>query len=180
MINSLKKSLNIKNLFTVVFIFVAFNFIQSPLDSILIHNFFLVIHEAGHFIFAIFGIEWITVLGGTLMQLIVPIIFAIYFLLYQADMYSTSFLMAVFSLSLIDVSIYVADGLKRELPLLGDNIEGHDWYYLLSSINSLHKAEFFGSVILYLGITIFIISVIGMFYFSNKKDYEVIYASKYD
>ena len=51
-------------------------------NFLFIHNFNLIIHEAGHAIFRILG-EFIMFLGGTLLQLIVPITFTIYFFIRQ-------------------------------------------------------------------------------------------------
>jgi hypothetical protein len=47
----------------------------------LIDNVDLVIHQAGHFFFALFG-QYIYTLGGTLMQIIIPSIIGFYFLRY--------------------------------------------------------------------------------------------------
>ena len=45
----------------------------------LLDNVNLLFHEAGHMVFGLIGIQFITVLGGTLLQLIIPITVIFYF-----------------------------------------------------------------------------------------------------
>lgn len=101
----------------------------------------LVFHEAGHVLFRPFG-EFMTVLGGSLFQVMVPLIFAIAF----AHQYQNWFAAAVCTWwageNLVDVAPYIADARKLQLVLLGGKtgaeVEGHDWEYLLTAMGWLH------------------------------------------
>jgi hypothetical protein len=69
----------------------GFVLLRDPSAFRLIDNVDLAIHEAGHVFFGPFG-EFIGFLGGTLMQLIVPLTFMGYFI-YKRDLYATSVLL---------------------------------------------------------------------------------------
>lgn len=106
-------------------------------------------HELGHFLFMAFG-EFMHILGGSLMQILFPILGIIGFI--QKKWYfAASLSFCWLGLSLFDVATYVADARTRELPLAmgpgvfgidATNLEaaydrGHDWYQLLSRTGNL-------------------------------------------
>ena len=101
-------------------------------DFGLLDNIDLVIHEAGHFFFSLFG-KYIYTLGGTLMQIILPSIIAGYFF---RNNYRTGVQFGLLWLgqNFINISVYSADAQARKLPLLGGNKVYHDWHYLLGEI----------------------------------------------
>lgn len=118
---------------------------NSPLDGSGYQSFIdlpnLVFHEAGHILFRPFG-EFMTVLGGSLFQVLVPLVFAIAF----AYQYENWFAAAVCTWwageNFIDVAPYIADARKLQLVLLGGKtgaeVEGHDWEYVLTQLGWLH------------------------------------------
>lgn len=95
----------------------------------------ILFHEAGHWIFSFFG-QFIAVLGGTLGQLLIPIFFIVYFYM-QRKIPGQVFAWWWLSVSMYDVSIYIADARARLLPLIGGQ-EGHDWAYLLGELGLLN------------------------------------------
>lgn len=100
-------------------------------------------HEAGHWIFSIFG-HFIMVLGGMLGEMMMPGLFIFYFWR-QRNIPGQVFSWWWFSTALYDTSIYIADARARVLPLIGGQ-EGHDWAYLLGKTGLL-KADIFISKI---------------------------------
>jgi hypothetical protein len=119
----------------------------------------LIIHEAGHLIFAFFG-EFVSFTGGTFFQLLIPLLFVIYFL--RKDLYSASIVSFWLAHSLINVSVYIKDAIVMQLPLLGGGI--HDWNYMLSKLNMLSLAPVLGSIVYFLGVTIIIGGTISGIY----------------
>ncbi|MFI5237861.1 MAG: hypothetical protein ACHQLA_07985, partial [Ignavibacteriales bacterium] len=117
-----------------------------------------VIHEAGHFFFMLFG-KFIYTLGGTLMQIILPSIIAIYFF---RNEYRTGVQVGLLWLAqnFINISVYSADAQARKLPLLGGNKVYHDWHYLLSEIGILEYDYSVGYAFLGIAIVIFLISIL--------------------
>lgn len=95
------------------------------------------VHELGHVVFGIGG-EWIGVAGGSLAQLLAPA-FGAWQFLRQRDYFGAAFALGWLGESLANLSVYIADARKQELPLAnlfgGDPI--HDWGYLLASVNKL-------------------------------------------
>jgi hypothetical protein len=116
---------------------------QSSFMINAIHAANLVFHEAGHMIFRFFG-EFVTVLGGTLMQLIVPAVFSIYFLFWRRDPYSSSVTFWWFGENFIDIAPYIFDAKDLNLILLGGHTgkEGfHDWEYILNTLGLIKHSH---------------------------------------
>jgi len=123
----------------------------------LLDNIDLVIHEAGHFFFSLFG-KFIYTLGGTLMQIILPSIIAAYFF---RNNYRTGVQFGLLWLgqNFINISVYAADAQARKLPLLGGNKVYHDWYYLLSATGLLEYDYLVGYIFFGIAILIFLVAV---------------------
>ena len=102
----------------------------DPLDDL---N--LAVHEAGHIIFSPFG-ETMTILGGSLFQVIVPAVFVAYFARTR-QRFGAAVTLAWVGASLLNVARYIADARARELPLLGGDDSAHDWWQLLSNWDAL-------------------------------------------
>ena len=124
----------------------------------LLDNIDLVIHEAGHFFFSLFG-KFIYTLGGTLMQIILPSIIASYFF---RNNYRTGVQFGFLWLgqNLINISVYAADARAQKLPLLGGNKVYHDWHYLLGEIGLLQYDHIVGYIFLGVAIIIFAVAVL--------------------
>jgi hypothetical protein len=114
-------------------------------DSVL-HLPNLVFHEAGHVILGILG-RFIGVLGGSLFQFAVPLILAGAFLR-QRNAFGAAVCTWWAGQNLVDVAPYIADARALQLALLGGQtgaeVEGHDWEYLLTQVNLLHKDRAIG------------------------------------
>lgn len=93
-----------------------------------IDNVNLVVHEAGHALFGWFGIK-IGIMGGTLLQWLVPFLLAAYFY-YHRQISGFVFCAFFFSENFLYTATYMADARAEALPLvsLGDSdyVE-HDW-----------------------------------------------------
>lgn len=99
---------------------------------------FVPIHEGGHLLFRFFG-EFLAVAGGTLLQLGVPLMLAIYFA-FDRHVQGVAFCMFFFFEQLLPVSTYMADARAQQLPLLtvGDaDYVIHDWNYLFGKLGVL-------------------------------------------
>ena len=136
----------------------AFYWVINRGEFGLLDNIDLVIHEAGHFFFSLFG-KFIYTFGGTLMQIILPSIIAGYFL---RNNYRTGVQFGLLWLgqNFINISVYAADAQARKLPLLGGKKVYHDWYYLLGEAGILKYDFIAGYTFLGIAIIIFIISIL--------------------
>jgi len=88
----------------------------------------LAFHEAGHIFLTPFG-QTAHVLGGTLLQLAVPLICAGHFLR-EGRRFEPWICSFWFGESLMYTAFYMADAVRMELPLVGGG-EIHDWNWLL-------------------------------------------------
>lgn len=124
----------------------------------LLDNIDLVIHEAGHFFFSLFG-RFIYTLGGTLMQIILPLIIASYFF---RNNYRTGVQFGLLWLgqNFINISVYAADAQARKLPLLGGNKAYHDWHYLLGELGILEYDYIVGYIFFGIAITVFLVAIL--------------------
>jgi len=128
----------------------------------------LLIHEGGHGIFRIFG-DFIYTLGGTLMQLIIPGMFVVFYFI-KKQRIGVQIFLVWFGENLMNISVYVADARARKLPLLGGNKVYHDWNYLLNRTGLLEYDKVLGDIIFYLGIVIFVLAFLMPIIIKNKKE----------
>ncbi len=145
----------------------SWQLIGASIESNAVGNSFLHLvnlpfHEAGHIIFRPFG-AFITSLGGTLGQLLMPSICAGVLLLKTRDPFGASVALWWVGENFLDIAPYMNDARAGRLPLLGGNFGHsapygfHDWQYLLTESGLLQydhmlaKAAFaMGSVIMLL------------------------------
>ena len=93
-------------------------------------------HEAGHLIFRPFG-RLMTSLGGSLGQLLIPLVCLVVFLIKTRDTFAAAFALWWFGENFLDLAPYINDARSLTLPLLGDNTGRtapygfHDWEFIL-------------------------------------------------
>jgi hypothetical protein len=137
-------------------------FARTPLSDDAMDSFLhlpdLVFHEAGHIIFSPFG-RFITVLGGSLMQVLVPVVAATAFVR-QEDPFSAAICGWWAGQNLIDLAPYIADARALQLTLLGGHtgaeVEGHDWEYILTQLRVTHLDHQIGMTAYAIGLLIMI------------------------
>lgn len=86
----------------------------------------LIIHEGGHFFFSWFGYV-IMILGGTLAELLVPLLCAVYFW-FKRETSAVAFCSFWFFENFLYIGVYMADARAQALPLVGSG--DHDWAIL--------------------------------------------------
>lgn len=116
----------------------------------------LAIHEAGHIVFAPFG-KFAGFAGGTLLQVIVPTAFVVYFFR-RPDRHAASVALWWVAQSLWNVAVYVRDARAMALPLVGGG--EHDWNYLLGTLGGLQHDQALGRGVHSLGGLIFVLSLV--------------------
>lgn len=112
----------------------------------------LAIHEFGHVLFMPFGVkilgDTMMILGGSLVQVAFPLIFAGYFLWprndgTRRDPFAASLCVWWSSINLLSVAIYCADSRAGQLMLIngltGQESDAHDWNNLLTRWGLLQR-----------------------------------------
>jgi hypothetical protein len=119
----------------------------------------LVFHEAGHIVFAPFG-RFMMVLGGSLLQVLVPLVCAVAFLAKTRDPFAASAALWWTGQNVVDLAPYIADARALELVLLGGHtgveVEGHDWEYLLETMGWLHRDVALGRASFGIGVAVMV------------------------
>jgi hypothetical protein len=121
----------------------AMNIPSWEISSSLMHPPLLVIHEFGHVLFRPFG-EFMTLLGGSLTQVAMPLVFGGIFLVKNRDPYSAAVMLWWSAVSLMDVAPYIYDAHKPQHILLSGRTgdEGaHDFIDVLGDLGLLSRAQ---------------------------------------
>lgn len=123
----------------------GWTFITTPLETnytgeSFLHLINLPFHEAGHLIFMPFG-RFMMFLGGTLGQILMPMICLGTFLIKMRDPFGASVALWWTAESLMDIAPYINDARALELMLIGGvtgkETDGHDWNNILTMLNLL-------------------------------------------
>lgn len=120
------------------------------------HNILLAIHEAGHVLFMPFG-EFMTILGGSLFQVLMPLICAATLLWQNRDPFGAGVGVWWAGISIMDVAPYIYDAKEPQLMLLGGHTgeDGpHDWIYLLDTFNRVQHSQSYGATAHTLGLLV--------------------------
>jgi hypothetical protein len=121
----------------------------------------LIFHEAGHVVFAPFG-RFMTVLGGSLLQITIPLIVAGAFVR-ERQLFNACLCTWWAGQNMLDVAVYMADARSLSLVLLGGKtgaeVEGHDWEYLLTALGVIHRDKVIGLWTHYLGVLVMLASI---------------------
>lgn len=143
-------------------------FAVHPLDDVFVAESFLHLinlpfHEAGHIFFAPFG-SFLMSLGGSLLQVLIPIVCAVEFVR-RGERFAACVGVWWAGQSLVDLAPYIADARALQIVLLGGftgaEVEGHDWEAILTTLGMLHHdrtiglaAHLLGSVTMVLAIVV--------------------------
>jgi hypothetical protein len=148
--------------------FWTWRFAAHPLNAFVIGGSFLhlvnlVFHEAGHVLFAPFG-TFMTSLGGSLMQLIIPVVCGVA-LLKKPDAFGAAVAAWWTGQSLLDLGPYIADARALQIELLGGatgaEVEGHDWEAILTALGWLHRDRQLGMAAHVVGTIVMIASLLA-------------------
>ena len=130
--------------------------LRSPGAGRLLDGVDLAIHESGHLVFSPLG-EVLTVVGGTLFQLIIPATFVVYFWR-RKDRFAAAFPLWWVAQNLWNISVYVADARAEQLPLVGGG--EHDWAYLLGRAGWLARDVALGQAVHATGVATFFVAIL--------------------
>jgi hypothetical protein len=107
-----------------------------------LHSVHLVFHEAGHVLFGPFG-DFMQFLGGSLLQVLMPLLWFVAARFWGGDAFTGALCLWLMGHSLIDIAPYINDARSLQITLIGGvtgrEVEGHDWEYILTHLNLLHR-----------------------------------------
>lgn len=119
--------------------FISLDLKTNEIGASFMHRVNLVFHEAGHVLFMPFG-NFMMVLGGTLGQLLIPLIVGASLLIKNRDPFGASLGLWWLAQSVMDTAPYINDARDLKLMLLGggtgqDRPGMHDWENILLDLN---------------------------------------------
>jgi len=160
----------------------SWQLISPSIESNAVGNSFLHLvnlpfHEAGHIVFRPFG-AFITSLGGTLGQLLMPSICMGVLLLKTRDPFGASVALWWVGENFLDIAPYMNDARAGQLPLLGGNFGHsapygfHDWQYLLTESGLLQYDHSLAKAVFAIGSAIMVLSLLwgGLLLVKRYKD----------
>ncbi len=137
----------------------------------ILDNVNLIFHEAGHTIFFFLG-EFVQVAAGSVFQVLVPFLIALYFL-YSGQRVSSGIASMWTGQSLLNVSVYARDAEAMMLPLLGGDSVGHDWHYLLGRLSMLDQTQLVANWILVAGFALIAMGTVASLYFAKASEEDL-------
>ena len=144
----------------------GWRFITTPLETnttgeSFLHLINLPFHEAGHLLFMPFG-RFMMFLGGTLGQILMPVICLATFLIKTRDPFGASVALWWTAENFMDVAPYINDARALNLMLLGGvtgkETDGHDWENILSMLGWLQYDHRIAQLSYNLGIVLMLAS----------------------
>jgi hypothetical protein len=146
----------------------GWKFITTPMAGdyfaqTFLHGVNLAFHEAGHVIFGIFG-HFLGVFGGSLGQIVMPLICMGTFLFYR-NPFAASVTLWWTGQNFMDLAPYINDARALQLPLIGGNIgsdnpDFHDWHHLLRDLGWLKYDHTLAVLSNHIGILLMILSFV--------------------
>jgi hypothetical protein len=130
--------------------------LRSPASYRWLDSLDLAIHETGHLVFA-FGGEMLMLLGGTLLQLIVPLVFVVA-LWRTGDRHGASVPLWWLGQNCWNISVYVKDARTQELPLVGGG--EHDWGTMLGELGWLSHDQAIGRGVYLAGVLLYVAALV--------------------
>ena len=133
-----------------------------PISDSFMHDVNLVFHEAGHVIFWPFG-RFVTVLGGTLNQWLIPSVVLYAFLFKTRDTFGATIGLWWLGQSFMDAAPYINDARAGRLILLGgttgrDQPGYHDWENILGDLEWLEYDHAIAGMINAIGVILMLLS----------------------
>jgi hypothetical protein len=117
------------------------------------------IHEFGHLV-VWWAPELMVQFAGSVMQVALPLALGGYFL-WRRDRMAVVLMLAWAAESLNNVSVYIYDATRMELPLVGDDGSGagHDWHNILSRLGALRHTDAIAYTVRGLSVALFAVAV---------------------
>lgn len=139
--------------------FVFGGIIFENINGSFLHSVILPFHEFGHVLFSPFG-RFMAILGGSLFQVMLPLIVLCVFTFKQRDNYAAAIMLWWCGQSFIDVSLYIQDAEYRALPLImGMGEEAHDWGNLLTMLGKVEMCYTYAKISFGLGTLLMMLGV---------------------
>jgi hypothetical protein len=141
----------------------ALDYRVGEMGGSFMHVILLPFHEAGHVLFRPLG-EFMMILGGSLFQVLFPLIVAAALLWQNRDPFGAALGIWWCGISFIDLAPYIYDAKNPQLILLGGHTgeDGpHDWIYLLDVFGKVQQSPHYGFIAHKFGILLMLAALVA-------------------
>jgi hypothetical protein len=146
-----------------VLLWMAWGYLGDPLHRSIFDGLTLGFHEMGHAALSWLGVRILTVAGGTIFQMAIPLAAGAYLLYKQRDPFGAAVCVFWLGTSLFNAGIYAADARAQALPLVSPfgpvDVDSHDWTVMLLRFGMLTKDEAIGAALRQGGIAAMFLSI---------------------
>jgi hypothetical protein len=122
----------------------------------------LIFHEAGHLVL-FWAPAVLYFLGGTLMQLAVPLVCMVA-LWREGKLVSSMLCLWWLGENMLNIGWYMADARTQAIPLLGGDAVHHDWAFLLGEFGLLPYDTLLGGAVEFFGVVLMIAASVLMWF----------------
>jgi hypothetical protein len=140
--------------------------LRSPQTYRWLDSLDLAIHETGHLVFGFAG-ETLSILGGTLLQLIIPAAFT-FALWSRGDRHGATVPLWWLGQNCWNISVYVRDARSQILPLVGGG--EHDWAVLLDQAGWLERDQGIGAAVYLVGLILYAAAIVSGWIFLQSRE----------
>ncbi len=126
------------------------------------HHVNIVFHEAGHILLGFDG-DFLMTLGGSLMQVLVPLVLMVALLVKNQDLFGASIMLWWLGQNFLDIAPYINDARAGQMLLLG-GVTGqeapgyHDWTKILGALGWLNYDQLIARLSFNLGVTLMLLA----------------------
>ena len=139
----------------------AMDLSEAEINNSFMHLVVLPIHEAGHVLFIPLG-KFMTILGGSLFQVLLPLILMASFVYgfggSRRDNFAAALMLWWAAMAIIDVAPYIWDAYDPKMMLLGGKTgaesDGHDWQNILGDLGLIGRAHLIAGIAHTLGLIV--------------------------
>lgn len=125
----------------------------------------LAFHEMGHAAFSWLGVRILTVAGGTIFQLGIPLAAGAYLLHKQRDPFGAAVCLFWPGTALFSAGVYAADARAQALPLVSPfgpvDSDSHDWTVMLMKYGMLSRDQEIGAALRASGVVAMVAALAG-------------------
>jgi hypothetical protein len=154
-------------------VFLAWPLREDVIGASFLHSINLPFHEAGHILFSPFG-ELMTTLGGSLGQVLVPVVCLVAFLTTSPNAFGAAVMCWWAGENLLDVALYANDARALQLTLIGGRtgaeVEGHDWEHILQLLGMLHRDHQIANAMHFVGALVMLVGLGWGFYVALRGE----------
>ena len=126
-------------------------YLVDPMYASIFDGITLGFHEMGHAAFSWLGNRILTAAGGTIFQLGIPIVAALYLAVKQRDPFGATVCLFWLGTALVGAGVYAADARAQALPLVSPfgpvDVDSHDWTVMLMKFGKLSQDTRIGATL---------------------------------